>query len=48
MLVGTLDASLSGNLLTGKSTIGAGESTIKGGGGTIRSSEVKTRTGHDS
>ena len=39
MLAGTLDASLSGNLLTG--TIGAGESTI-------RSSEGKTRAGHDS
>ena len=46
MLAGTLDASLSGNLLTG--TIGAGEGTIKEGEGTIRSSEGKIRTGHDS
>ena len=46
MLAGTLDASLSGNLLAG--TIGAGEGTIKEGEGTIRSSEGKTRAGHDS
>ena len=36
MLLGTLDASLSGNLLTGKDTIRAGESTSKAGEGTIR------------
>ena len=46
MLAGTLDASLSGNLLTG--TTGAGEGTIKEVEGTIRSSEGKTTTGHDS
>ena len=31
MLLGTLGASLSGNLLTGKGTIRAGESTIRAG-----------------
>ena len=31
MLLGTLGASLLGNLLTGKGTIRAGEGTIKGG-----------------
>ena len=31
MLLGTLDASLLGNLLTGKSTIRAGEGTIRAG-----------------
>ena len=36
MLLGTLDASLSGNLLTGKDIIRAGKSTSKAGEGTIR------------
>ena len=31
MLLGTLGASLLGNLLTGKGTIGAGEGTIRAG-----------------
>ena len=31
MLLGTLGASLSGNLLTGKSTVRAGEGTIRAG-----------------
>ena len=31
MLLGTLDASLLGNLLTGKQTIRAGEGTIRAG-----------------
>ena len=31
MLLGTLDPSLLGNLLTGKSTIRAGEGTIRAG-----------------
>ena len=31
MLLGTLGASLLGNLLTGKGTLTAGEGTIKGG-----------------
>ena len=33
ILLGTLRASLSGNLLTGKGTIGAGEGTIRAGQG---------------
>ena len=33
ILLGTLSASLSGNLLTGKGTIGAGEGTIRAGQG---------------
>ena len=37
MLLGTLCATLLGNLLTGKSTIRADEGTIRAGGGTIRS-----------
>ena len=36
MLLGTLGASLLGNLLTGKDTIRAGKSTIRAGEGTIR------------
>ena len=39
MLLGTLGASLLGNLLTGKGAIRAGEGTIKAGGGTIRTSQ---------
>ena len=39
MLLGTLGASLLGNLLTGKGAIIAGEDTIKAGGGTIRTSQ---------
>ena len=35
MLLGTLGASLLGNLLTGKGTIRAGQGTIKAGDGTI-------------
>ena len=40
MLLGTLGASLLGNLLTGKGTIRAGEGTVKAGEATIRA-------GHD-
>ena len=36
ILLGTLDASLLGNLLTGKGTIRAGEGTLRAGEGTIR------------
>ena len=36
MLLGTLGASLLGNLLTGKGTIRAGKGTIRAGEGTIR------------
>ena len=37
MLLGTLCATLLGNLLTSKNTIRADEGTIRAGGGTIRS-----------
>ena len=43
MLLGTLDASLLGNLLTGKSTIRAGEGTITAGEGTITVGQVFCR-----
>ena len=36
MLLGTLGASLLGNLLTGKGTIRAGEGTIRAGEGMLR------------
>ena len=36
MSLGTLDSSLSGNLLTGKSTVRAVEGTIRAGEGTVR------------
>ena len=36
MLLGTLGASLSGNLLTGKGVMRAAEDTIRAGEGTIR------------
>ena len=36
MSLGTLDSSLSGNLLTGKSTARAGEGTIRAGEGMVR------------
>ena len=36
MLLGTLGASLLGNLLTGNGTIRAGEDTIRTGKGTVR------------
>ena len=39
MLLGTLGASLSENLLTGKGTIKAGEGTIRAGEGTIRAGQ---------
>ena len=39
MLLGTLGASLLGNLLTGKGTITAGEGTIRTGYGIIRTGE---------
>ena len=39
MLLGTLGASLLGNLLTGKGTITAGEGTIRAGYGIIRAGE---------
>ena len=37
MLLGTLCATLLGNLLTSKNTIRVDEGTIRAGGGTIRS-----------
>ena len=39
MLLGTLGASLLGNLLTGKSTIRAGEGKFRAGEGTIRAGQ---------
>ena len=39
MLLGTLGASLLGNLLTGKGTNGVGESTIRAGEGIIRAGQ---------
>ena len=39
MLLGTLGASLLGNLLTGKGTVTAGEGTIRTGYGIIRAGE---------
>ena len=39
MLLGTLSASLLGNLLTGKDTIRAGQSTMRVGEGTIRAGQ---------
>ena len=39
MLLGTLGASLLGNLLTGKGTIRAGERITRAGEGTIRTSQ---------
>ena len=36
MSLGTLDSSLSGNLLTGKSTVRPGEGTIRAGEGMVR------------
>ena len=36
MSLGTLDSSLLGTLLTGKSTVRAGEGTIRAGEGTVR------------
>ena len=39
MLLGTLSASLFGNLLTGKGAIKAGEGTIRAGEGTIRADQ---------
>ena len=36
MSLGTLDSSLLGNLLTGKSTVRAGEGTIRAGEGMVR------------
>ena len=44
MLLGTIGASLLGNLLTGKGTVGAGEGTTRAGYGTIRAEEgIKTK-----
>ena len=40
MLLETLGAGLSGNLLTGKSASRAGEGTIRGGKGKIRAGQV--------
>ena len=34
--LGTLDSSLSGNLLTGERSVSAGEGTIRAGEGTVR------------
>ena len=45
MLLGTLETSLLGNLLTGKVTIRAGEGTITGGEGTIRAGESTIAAG---
>ena len=39
MLLGTLGASLLGNLLTGKGTVISGEDTIRAGKGTIRAGQ---------
>ena len=39
MLLGTLGASLLGNLLTGKGTIRAGKGTIRAGEGTVRTGQ---------
>ena len=39
MLLGTLDASLLGNLLIGKGVIRGGEGIIGAGGGTIRAGQ---------
>ena len=39
MLLGTLDASLLGNLLTGADTIRVGEGTIRAGKGAIRAGQ---------
>ena len=39
MLLGTLSASLLGNLLTGKDTIRAGQGTMRVGEGTIRAGQ---------
>ena len=39
MLLGTLGASLLGNLLTGKGTIRAGEGTVRAGEGTIKAGQ---------
>ena len=39
MLLGSLDASLLGNLLTGKDAIRAGEGAIRAGEGTIRADQ---------
>ena len=39
MLLGTLDASLLGNLLQGNGVFRAGESTIRSGEGTIRAGQ---------
>ena len=39
LLLGTLGASLLGNLLTGKGTTRAGESTVRAGKGTIRTDQ---------
>ena len=44
MLLGTIGASLLGNLLTGKRTVRAGERTTTAGYGTIRAEEgIKTK-----
>ena len=49
MLLGTLGASLSGNLLTGKGAIAnmPGRGKIRAGKGTIRAAEGTTRTGQN-
>ena len=39
MLLGTLDATLLGNLLTAKGTIRVGDGTFRAGEGTIRAGE---------
>ena len=39
MLLGTLSASLLGNLLTGKDTIRAGQGTMRVGEGTVRAGQ---------
>ena len=47
MLLGTLGASLLGNLWAGKDTIRAGEWTIRAGEGTIRAGEGTIRAGEN-
>ena len=47
MLLGTLDASLLENVLTGKGTIRAGECTIRAVERTIKPGEGTVRSGQD-
>ena len=47
ILLGTLGASLLGNVLTGKSTIRAGDSTIREGEGSVRAGEGTIRAGQN-